>query len=186
MANGIKLPLPETPCSVEDTPDYSGQHWERLGVHYSGLHYQMLSVGILICINSMQTRLLGAHFRQSRGKCWILAFLLVTHTHWVVVKSEAASRRTKWVFSLVHSFKSAAGWLLATPAVKVPFGLKVGSSGSRNIKRRRGGKPGREWHSIVSLSALIELLFLSSPQLRMSFIVFSTQGTTLMKLTEDR
>jgi hypothetical protein len=29
-------------------------------------------------------------------------------------------------------------------------------------------------------------LFLSSPQLRMSFIVFSTRGTTLMKLTEDR
>uniref|UniRef100_A0A8D0PJT6 ANTXR cell adhesion molecule 1 n=1 Tax=Sus scrofa TaxID=9823 RepID=A0A8D0PJT6_PIG len=43
-----------------------------------------------------------------------------------------------------------------------------------------------KWHSAVFGSALIELLFLSSPQLRMSFIVFSTQGTTLMKLTEDR
>lgn len=39
------------------------------------------------------------------------------------VKSEAASRKTKRVFSLIHSFRFSGGQILATPAVEVPFGL---------------------------------------------------------------
>ena len=39
------------------------------------------------------------------------------------VKSEAASRKAKRVFSLIQSFKIAGGQILATPAVEVPFGL---------------------------------------------------------------
>lgn len=65
-----------------------------------------------------------------------------------------------------------------------PFGLEVPISRSRDAEGETGGR--LEGNGIQSPPALIGFLFLSSPQLRMSFIVFSTRGTTLMKLTEDR
>ncbi|XP_043938963.1 anthrax toxin receptor 1 [Protopterus annectens] len=49
----------------------------------------------------------------------------------------------------------------------------------------KSGSVQHHWHEIVYFVEHLAHKFIS-PQLRMSFIVFSTRGTTLMKLTEDR
>ena len=104
------------------------------------------------------------------------------------VKSEAAPPPPEDTAGLPTGPQFQVGYWLNTCDTGCGVSLRVvGPQLWQPDRRGKTGKmTGRKWHSIVFLSALIEFLFLSSPQLRMSFIVFSTRGTTLMKLTEDR
>lgn len=118
-----------------------------------------------------------------------MKFIILTHNPHSLsngMRSEAASRKTQRVFSLTHtSSPLLANQYLQHQPWRPPVGY-ASSALAAMIEREGQGGSLKGVACTVLLSVLIELLFLSSPQLRMSFIVFSTRGTTLMKLTEDR